>query len=172
MWQAVQVATLLLQSRLGWGPRWFVPYVYLPRQYDYHRAIRVVDGRVVPNAGDTAAWLRPAHGGVAAVDAGTAAPVPARADGENWLAFRARVFAVNARARAASVWEGGVFFIRGLVQLATDFRLAAERRLGHASAVGAPPGLTTAEKPPWYVAVRHAVGGWSARALNMAILAR
>lgn len=57
IWQGVQVVVLLLQSKLTWGPRFFVPYVFLPAKYNYHRVVEVRDGRVVPNPRATAAWM-------------------------------------------------------------------------------------------------------------------
>lgn len=47
IWQVVQVSVLLLQGKSGFGPRFFVPYVFLPEKYDYHRVITIEGDRVV-----------------------------------------------------------------------------------------------------------------------------
>lgn len=57
-WQTAQVVVMLLQEKSGWGPRFFVPYAFLPAKYDYHRPVRVEAGRVVPDPSATGPWLR------------------------------------------------------------------------------------------------------------------
>ena len=67
-----------VQSKTGWGPRFFVPAVYLPQRYDYHRRFNVRNGRVNPDPDATAGHIvvtgaaRTAD--AAAVNAGGAAP--------------------------------------------------------------------------------------------------
>jgi hypothetical protein len=58
-WTAVTTAVVFLQGKSGWGPRWFVPWAFLPQRYDYHRALTIVDGRIAPDHAACAAWLRP-----------------------------------------------------------------------------------------------------------------
>ena len=69
LWQVALAGALYLQGKAGWGPRFFIPYVYLPKKYDYHRVVEVSSsseegggeggGRLVPKPLDTAPWARP-----------------------------------------------------------------------------------------------------------------
>jgi len=86
-WQVAQVAVLLAQSSPLAGPRFFVPYAFLPKRYDYHRLIMVEGGRVMPDPAATAPWARtpvpepaPAPAPVPAPEGeGEGAPAPAAA---------------------------------------------------------------------------------------------
>ena len=154
-WVAAQVAVLFLQERADWGPRFFVPYVFLPAKYDYHRIIEVRDGRVVPNPRQTAAWLlhmRPAPREpelpAAAVDA-TAQPPAGAGSGAGAQADVPTADQLSQRAAAASarlvayaqrsarrvsrtsqvLYSGGVVFASGMAQLAEDGVAYVRRRL-------------------------------------------
>jgi hypothetical protein len=157
-WQLALLAALLLQGRVGWGPRWFVPYVYLPRKYDYHRRVEVRDGRLVPAPADTAAWLRPAFsgpggggGGGAAGAAAAQLPLPYAA--ANSPISRAVAFLSEKLAAYVAFWT---FVWVGLVQLARDGHAWAARRVGArgrrvgGAAAGGGGGAATGPKPWWW----------------------
>lgn len=77
VWMLIQCVVLLLQTKMGWGPRWFVPREFLPSKYDYHRLIEIEGGRIVPNPAATTPWLR---GRAAPTPAATAAATPVATD--------------------------------------------------------------------------------------------
>lgn len=81
LWTALQAGVLLLQGMSGWGPRFFVPHVFLPARYDYHRRVAVANGRVVASPLETHPWVRHTSRPAAATQPVAAPTAPAAADG-------------------------------------------------------------------------------------------
>lgn len=118
-WQLLQVVVLILQGKTTWGPRFFVPYVFLPAKYNYHRPIEVRDGRVVPDARATAAWVlhvRP----VPAPEPIPTAPEGQTVSGSAYIAWAARHQARAVGQRWSSFVAGVRFFGQGCQQLLED----------------------------------------------------
>jgi hypothetical protein len=143
VWMAIQVLVLLLQNRPGWGPRFFVPAAYLPTKYDYHRAVSVSEGRVLPAPHETAAWMRSraraaaaAEGGAPAAPgaAGAGAQTAAAGNAAARLSSRAQQWA-RRRYAAAREWvtdvrEGAVWFARCTGVFLGEVAAALRRRTG------------------------------------------
>jgi len=135
-WVLAQVVVLFLQEKASWGPRFFVPYVFLPEKYNYHRAIEVRDGRIVPNPRHTSQWLahvrpplpelmeRPATTG----EAGATEIRPPETEIAR-LQARVRQSLRNVSQTARSFHASGVFFMNGMAQLADDGAAYLRRRL-------------------------------------------
>jgi hypothetical protein len=150
LWVLAQATVLFLQEKATWGPRFFVPYVFLPEKYNYHRVIEIHEGRIVPNPRHTSKWLahvrppvlevseRPAVAGASGTVAGASGTV-AGASGtldvrppETEIARlqgRLRQSLLHASQTARSFHASGVFFMNGIAQLADDGAAYIRRRL-------------------------------------------
>ena len=162
LWTGVQVVVVLLQGTPGWGPRFFVPHVFLPARYDYHRRISVRGGRIVPNPLATHHWMRnvssarrPAAtaagaGGEAAVAAvaiggGAEGGAPAAAAGPEPLGQRLRRVGAEYRELALehvrSANATGVWFLAGCRILASEYYSRARQLVFKGSSSGGGSGL-------------------------------
>lgn len=154
-WVLLQSVVVLLQGKLGWGPRWFVPYVFLPQRYDYHRKVAIREGRILPDHAACHAWLRPrqqqqeqdataaaaAAAAAAGAAGGGAAAAPTQSVGQRMGAAVAR-YRQGAVERARFAYETVVWFGGGLRLLGQDWwrqgrRWLAARGSSHARLGGA-----------------------------------
>ena len=103
LWSLIQMAVVLLQGKSGWGPRFFVPYAFLPPRYNYHRRVVVVDGRVEPDPAATAPWMHP----TATTSSGSAAQAPAAAAAAGATAAVAVEMTVRTPGAAAAAATNG-----------------------------------------------------------------
>jgi hypothetical protein len=136
-WIIAQVVVLFLQEKASWGPRFFVPYVFLPEKYNYHRIIEVRDGRIVPDPRHTSQWLAHVRPSVPepaerqTTIQGEGGSIPEVRPPETEIA---RVQAIarqsfrQALQTVRSIHSSSVFFMNGMAQLADDCSTYLRRR--------------------------------------------
>jgi hypothetical protein len=128
-WVTFQAVVLLLQNKLGYGPRFFVPAVFLPQKYDYHRMIRLQGDRVVADVDATQEWLR----GRDPVAEGTTAPSSPSAPEGSWLHATLHSVRHGIAHRATATVGFARWFARGMQLWAVDVYRRSGRLLRRSS---------------------------------------